>query len=103
MRYIIATAIVFTLGCGQPAQHPDLTPWVAVSGHYALLAAGAPPAPVTPAKGCVEGCRCNGTGREKSGDGIALVNCRCAESCPCKTKGAKPCPTGTCPPTATVR
>ena len=103
MRWIVALAVVSPLGCTPAAQHPDLTPWVAVSGPNALLTAGAPPAPVTPAKGCVDGCKCNGTGKEKSGDGIALVNCRCPESCGCKKKGAAPCPTGTCPPVVIKR
>lgn len=103
MRWIVALAVVSSLGCTPAAKHPDLTPWVAVSGHYSLLTAGAPPAPVPPAKGCVEGCKCNGTGKEKSGDGIKVVNCRCPDTCACKKKGTAPCLTGTCPPTATVR
>lgn len=39
---------------------------------------------VVPSKGCEEGCRCNGTGEEPSGDGILVVNCRCEDDCECK-------------------
>lgn len=33
--------------------------------------------------------KCNGTGKVRSGDGLALVDCPCPETCPCKNKGIK--------------
>lgn len=65
---------------------PDLQPLVATAGAYSVMAGEAPapvPVPVPPA-GCEEGCKCNGTGKEMSGDGLAIVGCRCADNCPCK-------------------
>lgn len=37
-----------------------------------------------PSEGCVDGCTCNGTGREKTGDGLDTVDCRCPDGCDCK-------------------
>ncbi len=39
------------------------------------------PAPDAPSKCCSE---CNGTGKVKSGDGLAYVPCKCPATCPCK-------------------
>lgn len=47
------------------------------------------PVVVTP-DGCEEGCKCNGTGEELSGDGILKVNCRCDDSCKCKKGTGSP-------------
>ena len=44
----------------------------------------APPTPDVPRDGCVDGCTCNGTGREKTGDGLSTVDCRCPDGCDCK-------------------
>jgi hypothetical protein len=33
--------------------------------------------------------KCNGTGKVRSGDGLALVDCPCPPTCPCKNKGSK--------------
>jgi hypothetical protein len=30
--------------------------------------------------------KCNGTGKVRSGDGLALVDCPCPPTCPCKAK-----------------
>ena len=38
----------------------------------------------TPSGECVDGCTCNGTGREKTGDGLDTVDCRCPDGCDCK-------------------
>lgn len=42
------------------------------------------PIPDVPSGGCVDGCLCNGTGREKTGDGLSEVDCRCPPTCDCK-------------------
>lgn len=48
----------------------------------ALAASSKPgPSPVVPAKCCG---KCNGTGRVKSGDGLAWVPCECPDTCSCK-------------------
>jgi hypothetical protein len=43
------------------------------------------PSPDVPIEGCVDGCTCNGTGREKTGDGLSTVDCRCPDGCDCKS------------------
>jgi len=48
------------------------------------------PTPDVPSEGCVDGCRCNGTGREKTGDGLSEVDCRCPPSCDCKPAQTEP-------------
>jgi len=49
------------------------------------------PAPLPDDKtGCDEGCQCNGTGEERSGDGLAVVNCRCDDDCECKQAKEQP-------------
>lgn len=49
------------------------------------------PAPLPDDKiGCDEGCQCNGTGEERSGDGLAVVNCRCDDDCECKPAKEQP-------------
>ena len=60
----------------------NLQPWIAISGSYSLLSEVV----VTPA-GCETGCKCGGSGVEKSGDGLALIGCRCPATCSCKKKG----------------
>ena len=104
---LLALAVASPVGCGTHAPaRENLQPFVAVSGYYGLLdaQAGPTPAPEPKPSGCVEGCKCNGTGKEKSGDGLAMVNCRCPDDCACKAKGAaKQCPNGTCPlPTRSI-
>lgn len=48
------------------------------------------PAPLPDDKtGCEEGCQCAGTGKERSGDGLAIVNCRCDDDCECKAASAE--------------
>lgn len=78
----IIGVLVSTLGCSQPrrAERPICRPFVSVT--FAYCARRAPP--VSPQTGCEEGCKCNGTGEERSGDGLAVVACRCPESCECK-------------------
>ena len=48
------------------------------------------PTPDVPSEGCVDGCRCNGTGREKTGDGLSEVDCRCPPTCDCKPVQPEP-------------
>jgi len=49
------------------------------------------PAPLPDDKtGCEDGCQCDGTGKERSGDGLAIVNCRCDDDCECKPANKGP-------------
>jgi hypothetical protein len=86
MRY--ALLLLFATGCNAPAtvDHASIIADIAV--RYAAIACRprSMPTPDTPAEGCVEGCRCNGTGREKTGDGLSEVDCRCDDDCECKPK-----------------
>lgn len=47
---------------------------------------GPAPRPTPNPSGCVAECTCNGTGREKTGDGLSTVDCRCPDDCKCKPK-----------------
>jgi len=82
---IMLGALVTTAGCVQPrvAEKPICRPFVSVTFSYCSRSLDRAP-PVSPVSGCVEGCGCNGTGEERSGDGLAVVACRCPESCECK-------------------
>jgi hypothetical protein len=83
---ILATVTTLPLACVPtlPPPREDLQPFVAVAGSYSLLNPELKPVP--PQSGCDTGCKCGGTGLEKSGDGLANVSCRCPETCPCKAK-----------------
>lgn len=103
---LAVVALLAIAGCS-PARTAgeNLQPLVAAAGYYGVLSAAVGPTPAPTPSGCEKGCRCNGTGEEKSGDGISLVSCRCPETCPCKAKKAAACKTGTCgwPPRSIVR
>jgi hypothetical protein len=90
---LIAVASV-PLSCAPKVVVPsrlNLQPDVSVFGAYGVAqAADAPSPPPTPSVGCAVGCKCNGTGFEKSGDGLAVVGCRCDDTCSCKARKAGP-------------
>lgn len=85
MLPIVAAAIVAAAAEGYNAMRPTAS----VGGAYGLMADATPPTP-EPAGGCVDGCPCGGTGKERSGDGIIEFDCRCPEGCECKGAKAKP-------------
>jgi hypothetical protein len=105
---MLAAVAALPLGCGvRPIEaKDDLQPLIAVAGNYSVLVSGKnpspAPAPAPKPNGCRAGCRCNGTGIEPTGDGLAKVPCRCDDDCPCKTK-ATPCPNGKCLTGSTAR
>lgn len=80
---LLLGVLISTLGCSQPrrAERPICRPFVSVTFAYCARSLSEP---VSPQAGCEAGCGCNGTGEEKSGDGLAVVSCRCPESCECK-------------------
>lgn len=97
-------AIVLAAGCSQ-REAVDLQPWIAVTGHYALIATGDPSVPVTgPCPNC------NGEGRV--GDGKVFVTCPACDGTgvrpeslvvqpeilisPQGAAAARPCPDGKC-------
>lgn len=98
---LVASMAALPLGCGVRTTEAktECQPFIAVAGHYAVLESGSrptpAPAPAPKPNGCRAGCRCNGTGIEPTGDGLARVPCRCDDNCPCKTKAA-PCQSGKC-------
>jgi hypothetical protein len=100
MRY--ALLLLLCTGCNATAavDHASIIADIAV--RYAAIVCRTQPTPTpdTPAEGCVEGCRCNGTGREKTGDGLSEVDCRCAADCECKPKNE---PTPAEPPLVPIK
>ena len=85
---LMTTLAALPISCvpSTPTTPENLQPLVAAAGAYSVMETPAPP-PV-PTVGCEEGCKCKGTGREKSGDGLADVDCRCPITCPCKSPKA---------------
>lgn len=88
---ILAVAVALPISCAPmtpAATVANLQPLVATAGAYGVIAAQVAPTPTptppVPTVGCEPGCKCNGTGKEKSGDGLAIVGCRCPDSCKCK-------------------
>ena len=86
MRY--ALLLLLCTGCNAPAtvDHAAIIADIAVRYAAIVSRPQSTPMPDTPAEGCVEGCRCNGTGRERTGDGLSEVDCRCPADCECKPK-----------------
>ena len=77
------TIAVLVSGCSQPGGVPYqdlLTECFSQAAYEAYVAEQA----VKPVAKCCDGCK--GTGKVKSGDGIAWVACPCPETCPCKKK-----------------
>ena len=77
-----------------------MRPTASVGGAYGLVAA-VDPSPKPKTDGCVDGCPCNGSGEERSGDGIITFPCRCPSDCECKGDAESCCeeeePAGVCP------
>jgi hypothetical protein len=82
--------LLFATGCNAPAavDHASIIADIAV--RYAAIVCRQKDVPDEPKEGCVAGCGCNGTGKEKSGDGLEVVNCRCDDDCECKPKATSP-------------
>jgi hypothetical protein len=82
-----------------PLPAASLQPLVATAGVFGVLEAAenAGPTPPAPQVGCAAGCRCNGTGVEKSGEGLSDVACRCPDNCSCKAKKNAPAVTNARP------
>lgn len=101
MKPFLTGLVILFAGCSQPE---NLQPAIAAYGSYAVMEGKRLPPPSPVADGCTEGCRCNGTGRERTGDGLSESECRCPDSCKCKSKKATAttattgtvCKTGTC-------
>lgn len=87
--WFYAVFMAVLLGCSLDQPAGDLRPLVAAGGAYGLMDQRQPqpqPGPQPGPTACVRGCKCNGTGREPTGDGLATVECRCPDNCPCKAK-----------------
>lgn len=104
MKRILTAMLIACSGC---VDRENLQPLISVAGTYALMEADRRPPPSPAKDGCVDRCKCNGTGREKTGDGLSDTACRCPDDCKCKQKSAPAamasvkasapiCTTGTC-------
>ena len=106
MRYLLPF-LLLAIGCNAPqaVNRADIIAALAVRYAAAIVNQGKQPAPIpdVPQKGCVDGCRCNGTGEEKSGDGLAVVPCRCEDDCECKAARAEPMPSTKEPPLVPIK
>lgn len=96
-RLVLVFVLLLVAGC-RPASPPppDLRPWIAVTGVYALMSPSPAPLPPAPAPGAkCENCR--GTG--KVGDGTAFETCTV-----CGGTGVTPAkaPAAPLPPVPTV-
>lgn len=81
MRLAIAT-VVLLAGCSGNQSHvpTQVGPACVALSFASMVATDAPRG------GCCQ--ECGGTGKVRSGDGIAMVGCQCDESCPCKASAA---------------
>lgn len=101
IRLLVITIALLATGCTQTSSTEDSRPFVSVTFAYGARSLGRP---VSPQDGCDEGCQCNGTGEERSGDGLAIVACRCPDTCDCKQRSelipeeAEACEDGSCTP-----
>lgn len=94
LRFCTIGLLFASIGCA-PSEPPaerarNIRSFVASAGYYSIMAAQDAPTPEPASDKCAEGCKCAGTGREKSGDGITTIACRCPDSCRCKKKGPSP-------------
>lgn len=72
-RLAVVFVCLLVTGCRPaPPPPPDLRPWIAVTGVYALMSPSPAPLPPAPAPGAVcENCR----GKGKVGDGTVFTTC----------------------------
>jgi hypothetical protein len=79
--------VLLVAGCGGPQPVPaDRLAECFADAAYACVVAESK-IEASPAKCCG---KCNGTGKVLSGDRLALVDCDCEPSCPCKKKQCGP-------------
>lgn len=93
MRY---AWLLLLVGCTPAVADVDRPGIIAeLATHTACILFDLPdaPTPDVPIEGCVDGCTCNGTGREKTGDGLSTVDCRCPDGCDCKAASKQETPT----------
>ena len=90
MRYSV---LLLFAGCTPAIADVDRPGIIAeLATHTACVLFDQPDAPDVPSEGCVDGCACNGTGREKTGDGLSTVDCRCPDGCDCKPSNSPEIP-----------
>jgi hypothetical protein len=80
--------VLFAAGCGAPSPvPPDRLAECFADAAYACVVAETKQ-DAAPAECCG---KCNNTGKVLSGDRLALVDCDCDPSCPCKSGNKKQC------------
>lgn len=92
MRYAI---LLLFAGCTPAIADVDRPGIIAdLATHTACILFDLPdaPTPDVPSEECVNDCTCNGTGREKTGDGLSTVDCRCPDGCKCKASNSPEIP-----------
>lgn len=80
----LLVAAVLVSGCGSPPDRMDLLCECFATAAYE--ACGVKPARPPKAECCKE---CRGTGKVRSGDGQAIVDCPCPDTCQCKCKDGR--------------
>jgi len=86
-----AAFVTMILLCGCVRDEPPremLCECFAQAAYACAMAESASPDGESPEKPCCG--QCNGTGKVLSGDKLALVDCECDPSCPCKSKSCGP-------------
>lgn len=81
VKVLLAFAALLA-GCSPPPSNIEIL--CECFSQAAYEAVKRPPAPAPPPAACCKDCR--GTGKVRSGDGQALVDCPCPETCKCKKK-----------------
>jgi hypothetical protein len=79
----LLVAVVLVAGCGSPPDRMDLLCECFSNAAYEACKVGKAPAPSV----CCG--KCNNTGKVRSGDGLAIVDCPCPATCKCKCKDGK--------------
>lgn len=79
----LLVAVVLVAGCGSPPDRMDLLCECFANAAYEACKVGKAPAPSV----CCG--KCGNTGKVRSGDGLAIVDCPCPATCKCKCKDGK--------------
>jgi len=82
----LLVAVVLAAGCSSPPGRMDLLCECFSNAAYEAWKADRVPRPSPQVECCG---KCGGTGKVRSGDGLAIVDCPCPATCKCKCKDGK--------------